>query len=531
MKNNSYFVSVDVGSFSVRAAVFDREGIKHSYCKEPIEVYDSGGGIVEQSSDNIWQNTCKAIRNAVRESGVKIQSIKGIAFDATCSLVVLGSDDKPLSVSITGDNNIIMWMDHRALREAEYINQTNDAVLKYVGGKISPEMQLPKILWLKNNSPGTYAQARKFFDLADYLVYKASGKDIRSVCTQACKWTYLAHDKCWSNGFLKKIDLYDIFDHNRVGNNIEDLGKPAGLIDPVIAHELGLSKNTIVAVGVIDAHAGGIGLLGSAFENTIAIIAGTSFCHMAVSKTPVFTQGVWGPYYGAMIPKMWLNEGGQSAAGSLIDHIIQDNPYSEKLYREAETTVSTVYTLLNNEVEKIEEREGCFTRDFHLLGYFHGNRSPRADPQLKGMISGLTLDRNRRALAQRYLAAIQSIAYGTRHIIEVMNQSGHKISKISMCGGGIENSLLLRELADITGSVISIPSEPEAVLLGCAILAAAACDEFPNVPEAMAAMSSVSHTIKPRVDCKEFHEKKYRIFHEMYKDQLKYNNIMQNEES
>jgi ribulose kinase len=145
------------------------------------------------------------------------------------------------------------------------------------------------------------------------------------------------------------------------------------------------------------------------------------------------------------------------------------------------------------------------------------------------MISGLTLDRNRRALAQRYLAAIQSIAYGTRHIIEVMNQSGHKISKISMCGGSIENSLLLRELADITGCVISIPSEPEAVLLGCAILAAAACDEFPTVTEAMATMSSVSHTIKPRVGFKEFHEKKYRVFHEMYKDQLKYNNIMQKE--
>lgn len=52
---------------------------------------------------------------------------------------------------ILGDNgnNVIMWLDHRAGDQAKKINSTQHKVLQYVGGKVSLEMQSPKILWLK----------------------------------------------------------------------------------------------------------------------------------------------------------------------------------------------------------------------------------------------------------------------------------------------------------------------------------------------------------------------------------------------
>lgn len=52
---------------------------------------------------------------------------------------------------------------------------------------------------------------------------------------------------------------------------------------------------------------------------------------MAVSLTPVFAPGIWGPYFSAMIPGMWLSEGGQSATGKLIDHIIDSHPASASI--------------------------------------------------------------------------------------------------------------------------------------------------------------------------------------------------------
>lgn len=66
------------------------------------------------------------------------------------------------------------------------------------------------------------------------------------------------------------------------------------------------------------------------FNTRLALIGGTSSCHMAVSKNARFIDGIWGAYYSAMIPGYWLNEGGQSATGALIDHMITSHPqYSD----------------------------------------------------------------------------------------------------------------------------------------------------------------------------------------------------------
>lgn len=61
------------------------------------------------------------------------------------------------------------------------------------------------------------------------------------------------------------------------------------------------------------------------------MISGTSTCHMLLSDEQVFVDGVWGPYYGAMVPGMWLLEGGQSATGKLIDHVIGTHPAAATL--------------------------------------------------------------------------------------------------------------------------------------------------------------------------------------------------------
>ena len=70
----------------------------------------------------------------------------------------------PLTVSTSGDQrrNVIVWMDHRAIAEARLVNDTHDDVLRYVGGSISPEMEIPKLLWLKRHLPSTYHARRAF---------------------------------------------------------------------------------------------------------------------------------------------------------------------------------------------------------------------------------------------------------------------------------------------------------------------------------------------------------------------------------
>lgn len=70
-------------------------------------------------------------------------------------------------------------MDHRAKEQATYINNLGHKMLKYVGGKVSLEMEVPKLLWLKQNLPDSWHKAELFFDLPDFLTWKATNSDSR----------------------------------------------------------------------------------------------------------------------------------------------------------------------------------------------------------------------------------------------------------------------------------------------------------------------------------------------------------------
>jgi len=531
-------LGIDVGTGSVRAGLFNLRGKMLGLGETPIEIFRPAPDFVEQSSDNIWRSAGLAIRKCLRSASAKPGNVIGLSFDATCSLVALNRNDKPITTSPTGkhSHNIIVWMDHRATEQADRINATRHRVLRYVGGKLSPEQEPPKLLWLKENLPSTWMNAGKFLDLADFMVCAATGNDVRSLCTVVCKWTYLGHERKhgrWDMSFFRQVGLEDLFENGKVGASVRPIGTFAGPLTERAAKELGLRPGIAVGVGIIDAHAGGVGVLGSALEQTrggqspvekvLALIGGTSSCHMATTSKAVFVKGVWGPYYGAMIPGMWLLEGGQSATGSLIDHVIRDSAESKRLFSIAREKGKTPYEILNAEVRRIKRREHKgpeITRNLHVLPYYHGNRSPRADAYARGMVDGLSLDTSIETVALRYYATIQAIACGTRHIIEALNAKGLSIDKVHACGGGTKNPLWLQEHADISGCDIVLPREPEAMLLGTAILASVASGAYASVTDAMAAMGRKGTTIQPDPSTKAYHEAKYAIFKKMYSYQL-----------
>src|SRR5262245_39253540 len=118
------YIGVDVGSTSARAGVFDEAGKLLGAARHPIRVWHETGDIVEQSSEDIWAASIASVRSAMREAGIAAEQVKGIGFDATCSLVVLDKAGQPLTVSMSGDHarNVVVWMDHRAIEEAQFVN-------------------------------------------------------------------------------------------------------------------------------------------------------------------------------------------------------------------------------------------------------------------------------------------------------------------------------------------------------------------------------------------------------------------------
>jgi len=205
------FIGIDVGTGSARAGVFDDRGELLAGGKHPLDIWSDDFGQVEQSSAQIWQAVCAAVREALTTGQIDARNVAGMGFDATCSLVVIGAQGgRAVSDSTHPERDVIVWVDHRARDQAKRINEGRHDVLRYVGGRISPEMQTPKLLWLKEERPDTYAAATQFFDLTDFLTWKATGALERSSCTVTCKWTYLAHEGRWDEGYFHAIGLGDL---------------------------------------------------------------------------------------------------------------------------------------------------------------------------------------------------------------------------------------------------------------------------------------------------------------------------------
>jgi D-ribulokinase len=505
------YIGVDVGTLSARAGVFDSAGQLIASARRPIAVWRESGDIVEQSSDNIWSAVASAVREAVEASGLPAEDVRGVGLDATCSLVVLDREARPLSVSPTDapERDVIVWMDHRAVDDSGRINGGGHEALRYVGGRISPEMHAPKLAWLARRKPATIAKAGHFFDLTDFLSFRATGSLTRSACPASCKFGYLAHEKRWPDEFFDQIGLGFLKDggYKRIGAATAWPGMPLGQgLTAEAAAAMGLRPGTPVGAGLVDAHAGAAGTLGARAAGTLgaraggaqvdlrrrlALILGTSSSCMALADEPRFVDGIWGPHFGALTPDQWLIDGGQSAFGGAIDHLLRLHP----AFAELSARVGP-HALRVLEKEIVARAGGLsqaalIAEDLHVLPDFIGNRSPFADPGARGAVMGMDLREDSASLQELYVACLCGLSYGLADIVRKLEESGYGFDSIVVSGGAAQSPLVRQIIADVCGKMVESPETPEPVLLGSAMVGAVAAGAHTMV-SAMSSMSTIA---------------------------------------
>ncbi|KAL3427612.1 fggy-family carbohydrate kinase [Phlyctema vagabunda] len=569
-----HYIGIDVGTGSARACIIDSTGDIKALATENIQLWQPETGYYEQSTSNIWRCICMCVQRALSQHNIDPTTVRGIGFDATCSLAVFASDtDEP--VPVTGpnfandgnDRNVILWLDHRPVAETEKINATDHNLLRYVGGKMSIEMEIPKVLWLKNNMPPELFDRCKFYDLADALTHLATGNETRSFCSTVCKQGYVpvgvdGSVKGWQEDFYEAIGLEDLTKDNfkrmggvdGVNGKYLSAGELVGTLSEKAGAELGLPAGIAVGSGVIDAYAGWVGTVGAKVHlgseqlesgvpkndmsqafSRLAAVAGTSTCHLAMSKDPVFVDGVWGPYRDVLLPDFWMAEGGQSATGELLKHVLETHASYNELLSMAESFNTSVYDYLNSHLEEMKDKYNAPTisylgRHFFFYGDLWGNRSPIADPSMTGSIIGLTSDKSMDGLAIHYYATMEFIAMQTRQIVETMNKSGHSITSIFMSGSQCQNKILMELMATTCGMPVLIPKYVHAAVVhGAAMLGAKAASsdkdgKTEDLWSIMDRMSKPGKLTKPGKDAneKKLLDAKYAVFLEQCTTQQTY---------
>jgi ribulokinase len=404
----------------------------------------------------------------------------------------------------------IIWMDVRAADQARRIGETSDPALKYNGyGAVSAEWMPSKALWLKENEPETYNNAKRICEYQDWMTHKLTGEWTASISNASIRWYYDRDEGGWPESLYGAVGLDDLLE--KFPPRVLGTGEVVGGLREEVAKELGLKPDTPVAEGGVDAFVAAVGL-GVVDPGKIALITGSSHVIIGQVAEPIHGQGFFGAYTDAMVPGQYTVEGGQVSTGSIVAWF--KNRFAKGAIEEAQRRGVDVYEVLNEWAAELPPgSEGLI-----VLDYFQGNRTPYTDPLARGVMWGLSL---RHGEGHIFRAIIEGICYGTEHIFRIMREHEFEPREIIAAGGATKSDLWMQIHADVANVPISFTRVGDAAALGSAMLAAVGAGIYPDVREAAHNMIHVEHTIEPdasRHEEYQFYVDKYVETYPLMKD-------------
>ncbi len=558
MKN--YVIGLDYGSDSVRGVLIDTEnGVEiasdvhwykrwknNAYCNASLNQFR------QHPLDHIegLENTIKSI---MHQTKIDANLVKGICIDTTgSSPIPVDKQGTPLALKKGFEENpnamMVLWKDHTAIEEANEINELAENWMgtnftKYEGGIYSSEWFWAKILHVIREDEAVKNAAHSWMEHCDLMTFLLiENKNLKSFKRSRCA---AGHKAMWHeewNGlpptaFLNQLDSYlgdlreNLYTDTFTSNEI------AGNLSVEWAQKLGLSTNTVIAVGTFDAHSGAVGA--KIEEHSLVRVMGTSTCDIMISTHELIgnkaVRGICGQVDGSVIPGFIGLEAGQSAFGDLLawfkdvlswpihnlvlnsDVLSQDQ--KEKLQSEIDANFIKV---LSEQAENISLSESIPT----ALDWINGRRTPDANQELKAAISNLNLGTKAPHI---FKALVNAICFGAKKIVERFEEEGILINSIIGIGGVARKSpFIMQTLANVLNKPIKIAASDQTPALGAAIYAAVAAGIYPTVLAASQKMGSdFEATYYPEQEKVEIYEKGLESYNELssFVENITKNNI------
>ena len=478
-----YVIGVDGGTGGARAFVFDRSGHVLGQSTAHYETYYPQPGWAEQRPADWLGAVSRSVRDAVRSAGVAPSQIAALT-TATTSCTVLTCSQKGET-----DDPAILWMDMRAAEQARLIGERT-------GERPSAELYPCKALWIREHQPERFSSAQVVCEYQDYLNYHLTGRWCCSVNT-ACNWGYNRRKGAFDRDFYEKLDFTELLD--KIPVPALAAGEPIGPLTVAAAQALGLDTGVLVAQGGIDSSIGMLGM-GAARPGTAALMTGSSNLLMALTPQPLFTSPEAfnaGPDF--LVPGCYSSFGGQTSTGSILRWFQRE--FCRDLGEDALA-----------QLDQLAKDVPCGSNGVQVLDYWQGNRMPHNDPDVRGLIYGLSMNTTREMV---FRAVMEGVACGTEEILRAFAQRGNPIHTLSISGGTTRSPLFLQIHADVSGIPLRVVSD-YSVALGSGICAATALGWYGSLADAADHMVTFAGTVEPDPARHEIYQDVFARYHALY---------------
>ncbi|WP_028375853.1 ribulokinase [Leeuwenhoekiella sp. MAR_2009_132] len=517
-----YVIGLDYGSDSVRAVLIDAatgaeietEVSYYKRWKEGLFCKPSENRFRQHPLDHLegLENTIKAV---VSRSGVPANAVKGICIDTTgSSPIPVNKEGIPLSLTAGFEENpnamMVLWKDHTSIDEANEINHLartwgGEDFTKYEGGIYSSEWFWAKILHVAREDAAVKKAAYSWMEHCDWMTFtlleNTSLADFkRSRCAAGHKamwhesWGGLPPEE-----FLGQLDPYLANLRDRLYTETYTSDEVAGTLSAAWAAKLGLTTDTVIAVGTFDAHAGAVGA--KVEEHTLVRVMGTSTCDISVSSPEVTAnktvRGICGQVDGSVIPGFVGLEAGQSAFGDLLawfkdvlswpieNLVMQSSILSEKQKEKLKAEIESDFIRkLSDDAAAIPNNEAIPV----ALDWINGRRTPDANQELEAAVTNLNMGTRAPHI---FKALVNAICFGSKKIMDRFADEGIEIKTVVGIGGVARKStFIMQSLANTLNVPIKVAASDQAPALGAAVYAAVAAGIYANVIEASQKLGS-----------------------------------------
>lgn len=415
----------DIGTTAIKGLLLDREGKILHERSFPVQTHIGKNNEQEQNPEEWWQGVRGIAAEWFEVHNINPETIQAVTFSGQMEDVILIKGGEKTTKAI-------LYSDHRAGKEAEFVRQQLPDIHHVTGNGVSASTPIAKLVWLKTHELPA-EKVHVVFSAKDYIIYKMTGSIFTDHVTASTTGLMNIETRKWQSVLMSDLGLEEAF-------RLPELASPgqiAGTVTEDCAKLTGFSPGTPVLCGAGDAGASTLGA-GAIREGDCYLYIGTTGW-MAVptmdgspKQHGIFTLAHAVPDLNIAIAPV-LNAG--------------------NVHRWAMESLLGVgdFAAFDEEVQKSQPgANGLF-----FLPYVNGERCPIQDSDAKGAFWGIGPQTSKADFAR---GVLEGICYSLNQVTQLL--AGHE-GTITLIGGGAKSPVWCQLLADITSRPVRVPANSE----------------------------------------------------------------------